>query len=39
MSPKLAMIGLSIVPPVALLGVGYGRFVKKISKQVQVIEG
>nr|QST14984.1 ABCB10 protein [Diaphanosoma celebensis] len=35
MSPKLALVGLSIVPPVALLGAGYGRVVKKISRSVQ----
>ncbi len=35
MSPKLAVVGLSIVPPVAGLAVIYGRYVRKITKQVQ----
>lgn len=35
MSPQLAMVGLAIVPPVAGLAVLYGRFVRKITKQVQ----
>lgn len=34
-SPKLALVGLSIVPPIAALGILYGRFVKKISRDVQ----
>jgi len=34
-SPQLAIVGLSIVPPVAGLAVIYGRYVKKISQQVQ----
>lgn len=36
MSPQLALVGLSIVPPVAILSAGYGRYVKGISKNVQV---
>ncbi|KAJ9579752.1 hypothetical protein L9F63_004589, partial [Diploptera punctata] len=35
MSPELAMVGLSIVPPIALMAVMYGRFVRKITKSVQ----
>lgn len=35
MSPKLAMVGLAIVPPVAVVAVLYGRFVRKITRQVQ----
>jgi len=35
MSPKLSVIALSIVPPIALLSRGYGRYVQKITKQVQ----
>ena len=34
-SPQLALVGLSIVPPVAGMAILYGRFVKKISKDVQ----
>ncbi|XP_001604666.5 ATP-binding cassette sub-family B member 10, mitochondrial [Nasonia vitripennis] len=34
-SPQLALVGLAIVPPVAAMGILYGRFVKKISKDVQ----
>ncbi|XP_015523457.1 ATP-binding cassette sub-family B member 10, mitochondrial [Neodiprion pinetum] len=35
MSPELALVGLSTVPPVVGLAIMYGRFVKKISRQVQ----
>jgi len=35
MSPKLSVIALSIVPPIALLSRGYGRYVQNITKQVQ----
>ncbi|XP_042868828.1 ATP-binding cassette sub-family B member 10, mitochondrial-like isoform X1 [Penaeus japonicus] len=35
MSTKLAVVGLSIVPPVALLAIGYGRYVRNITKSVQ----
>lgn len=35
MSPELALVGLSIVPPIAAAAVVYGRFVRKITKQVQ----
>ncbi|XP_014239016.1 ATP-binding cassette sub-family B member 10, mitochondrial-like [Trichogramma pretiosum] len=34
-SPQLALVGLAIVPPVAGMGILYGRFVRKISKDVQ----
>ncbi|KAK0076457.1 hypothetical protein PV325_000365 [Microctonus aethiopoides] len=34
-SPQLAIVGLSIVPPIAALAIVYGRFIKKISKEVQ----
>jgi ATP-binding cassette subfamily B (MDR/TAP) protein 10 len=34
-SSQLALVSLLIVPPVALMGILYGRFVKKISKDVQ----
>lgn len=37
MSPQLALVGLSIVPPVAGLAIVYGRYVRGISKKVQVI--
>ncbi|DBA04329.1 TPA: hypothetical protein N0F65_002091 [Lagenidium giganteum] len=33
--PKLGMVMLAIVPPLALGGVSYGRFVKKLTTQVQ----
>ena len=36
MSPELAMVGLSIVPSVALSAVFYGRYVKNITRKVQV---
>ncbi|KAK6645419.1 hypothetical protein RUM43_001696 [Polyplax serrata] len=35
MSPELAFVGLSVVPPVAALAIVYGRFVKKLTRQVQ----
>ena len=35
MSPKLAMIALSIVPPIALVSRYYGRYVQKITRAVQ----
>lgn len=35
MSPKLAIVGLAIVPPVAGMAVLYGRFVRIITRQVQ----
>ncbi|KAK7794387.1 hypothetical protein R5R35_011668 [Gryllus longicercus] len=34
-SPQLALVGLSIVPPVAGLAVIYGKFVRNITKKVQ----
>ncbi|XP_050442336.1 ATP-binding cassette sub-family B member 10, mitochondrial [Adelges cooleyi] len=34
-SSKLALLGLSIIPPVAGVAVIYGRFVRKITKSVQ----
>lgn len=34
-SPELAVVGLSIVPPITIIAVYYGRFIKKISKNVQ----
>ena len=34
-SPKLAMIALGIVPPIAAMSIIYGRYVRKITKQVQ----
>lgn len=35
MSPKLAMVSMAIVPPVAIVAVIYGRFVRNITRQVQ----
>ncbi|CAK1582701.1 unnamed protein product [Parnassius mnemosyne] len=35
MSPSLAMIGLCVVPPVSMLAVIYGRFVRGITRQLQ----
>lgn len=35
MSTELALVGLAIVPPVAGCAVIYGRFVRKITKQLQ----
>ncbi|XP_013194950.2 ATP-binding cassette sub-family B member 10, mitochondrial [Amyelois transitella] len=35
MSPSLAMIGLCVVPPVSMLAVFYGRFVRGITRQMQ----
>ncbi|KAF1313854.1 Exonuclease 1, partial [Globisporangium splendens] len=34
-SPKLAIVMLAIVPPIAIGGVSYGRFVKKLTTEVQ----
>lgn len=35
MSPSLALIGLCVVPPVSVLAVIYGRFVRGITRQLQ----
>ncbi|XP_068628201.1 ATP-binding cassette sub-family B member 10, mitochondrial [Battus philenor] len=35
MSPSLAMVGLCVVPPVSMLAVIYGRFVRGITRQLQ----
>ncbi|KAL4715629.1 hypothetical protein ACJJTC_006208 [Scirpophaga incertulas] len=35
MSPSLALIGLCVVPPVSMLAVVYGRFVRGITRQLQ----
>ncbi|CAH2041340.1 unnamed protein product, partial [Iphiclides podalirius] len=35
MSPSLATIGLCVVPPVSMLAVVYGRFVRNITRQLQ----
>lgn len=35
MSPELALVGLAIVPPVAIVAVFYGRFVRNISRKLQ----
>ncbi|CAH4036769.1 unnamed protein product [Pieris brassicae] len=35
MSPSLALIGLCVVPPVSVLAVIYGRFVRSITRQLQ----
>lgn len=36
MSADLAVVGLSIVPPVAIMAIFYGKYLKRISKNVQV---
>ncbi|XP_049826142.1 ATP-binding cassette sub-family B member 10, mitochondrial isoform X2 [Aethina tumida] len=35
MSPKLALVGLTVVPPLVLVAVCYGRFVRNVSKKLQ----
>ncbi|KAJ0176046.1 hypothetical protein K1T71_008220 [Dendrolimus kikuchii] len=35
MSPSLALVGLCVVPPVSVLAVTYGRFVRGITRQLQ----
>ncbi|XP_054262814.1 ATP-binding cassette sub-family B member 10, mitochondrial isoform X2 [Macrosteles quadrilineatus] len=35
MSTELALVGLAIVPPIAAMAIVYGRFVRKITKNVQ----
>ncbi|XP_059482569.1 ATP-binding cassette sub-family B member 10, mitochondrial [Neocloeon triangulifer] len=35
LSPKLALVGLGVVPPMAAMAVIYGRYLKKITKQTQ----
>jgi len=35
MSPKLALVALSIVPPVAIASRIYGRYLQRITKEVQ----
>ena len=34
-SPKLAMVALGIVPPIAVMSIIYGRYVRKITRKVQ----
>ena len=34
-SPKLALLGLCIVPPVAIMSRIYGRYLRNITKAVQ----
>jgi ATP-binding cassette, subfamily B (MDR/TAP), member 10 len=34
-SPFLAAIGLSVVPAVTIFAISFGRYIKKLSKQVQ----
>lgn len=36
MSPQLALVGLTVVPPIAGIAILYGRYVRKITKNVQV---
>lgn len=36
MSPKLATFGMVIVPPIVVVAVYYGRFVKRITRDIQV---
>ncbi|XP_025831787.1 ATP-binding cassette sub-family B member 10, mitochondrial-like [Agrilus planipennis] len=35
MSPKLALVSLTVVPPVAVIAIIYGRYVRNITKEVQ----
>lgn len=35
MSTELAIVGMSVVPPVALMAIWYGRYVRSITKSVQ----
>lgn len=35
MSAELALVGLAIVPPVAIVAVIYGKFLRGISRKVQ----
>ena len=35
MSPKLALMALSIVPPIAIMSRYYGRYVQRITRAVQ----
>ncbi|XP_078676320.1 ATP-binding cassette sub-family B member 10, mitochondrial-like [Branchiostoma floridae x Branchiostoma belcheri] len=34
-SPQLASIVLTVVPPISMIGILYGRYVRKITKRVQ----
>jgi ATP-binding cassette subfamily B (MDR/TAP) protein 10 len=34
-SPQLAGLVLSVIPPLAIVGVVFGRYLKRISAQVQ----
>lgn len=36
MSPSLALVSLTVVPPIVGVAIIYGRFVRKITKAVQV---
>ena len=35
LSPKLALLSLSLIPPIAVLGMGFGRYMKDRQKEVQ----
>lgn len=37
MSAELAIVSLVIVPPVVGMAIIYGRFVRKITRKVQVL--
>lgn len=39
MSPSLALLSLVVIPPVGVVGVLYGRYVKKRQKEVQAALG
>lgn len=34
-SPKLTIVALSVVPPVFIVAIAYGRYIRRISKKVQ----
>jgi ATP-binding cassette subfamily B (MDR/TAP) protein 10 len=39
LSPSLALLSLVVIPPVGVVGVLYGRYVKKRQKEVQAALG
>jgi hypothetical protein len=39
MSPELALLSLAVIPPVAVVGVLYGRYAKRRQKMVQAALG
>jgi ATP-binding cassette, subfamily B (MDR/TAP), member 10 len=39
MSPSLALLSVAVIPPVAVVGMLYGKYVKRRQKAVQAALG